>query len=65
MKLGSLPGGASGKDPACQYRRHKKGGVCPWRRAWQTIPSILAWGIPWTEDPDGLQSMSSQRAGHH
>ena len=46
MKLGSLPGGASGKDPACQYRRHKKGGVCPWRRAWQTIPSILAWGIP-------------------
>ena len=26
--------------------------------------SILAWGIPWTEDPGGLQSMGSQRVGH-
>ena len=25
---------------------------------------ILAWRIPWTEDPDGLQSMESQRVGH-
>ena len=23
--------------------------------------SILAWRIPWTEEPDGLQSMGSQR----
>ena len=27
--------------------------------------SILAWKIPWTEEPDGLQSMGSQRAGHN
>ena len=26
--------------------------------------SILAWRISWTEDPDGLQSMRLQRAGH-
>ena len=26
--------------------------------------SILAWDIPWTEEPGGLQSMGSQRAGH-
>ena len=26
--------------------------------------SILAWRIPWTEEPGGLQSMGSQRAGH-
>ena len=26
--------------------------------------SILAWRIPWTEDPDGLQSMGSHSAGH-
>ena len=26
--------------------------------------SILAWKIPWTEGPGGLQSMESQRAGH-
>ena len=26
--------------------------------------SILAWKIPWTEVPDGLQSMGLQRVGH-
>ena len=26
-----------------------------------THPSILAWEIPWTEDPGGLQSMGLQR----
>ena len=26
--------------------------------------SILAWRIPWTEEPGGLQSMGSQRAVH-
>ena len=29
------------------------------------IPSsILAWRIPWTEEPRGPQSMGSQRVGH-
>ena len=27
--------------------------------------SILAWEIPWTEQPGGLQCMASQRAGHN
>ena len=27
--------------------------------------SILAWKIPWTKEPDGLQSMGLQRAGHN
>ena len=27
-------------------------------------PSILAWRIPWTEEPGGLQSMGTQRVGH-
>ena len=26
--------------------------------------NILAWRIPWTEDPGGLQSRGLQRAGH-
>ena len=26
--------------------------------------SILAWRIPWTEEPSGLQSMGSQRVGN-
>ena len=29
-----------------------------------TLSSILAWKVPWTEDPCGLQSMGSQRVGH-
>ena len=27
--------------------------------------SILAWEIPWTEEPGGLQSLESQRVGHY
>ena len=30
-----------------------------------TRPSILAWEIPWTEEPGRLQSLGSQRVGHH
>ena len=29
-----------------------------------THPSILAWRMPWTEEPGGGQSMGSQRVGH-
>ena len=29
-----------------------------------THSSILAWRIPWTEEPGGLQSIGSQRIGH-
>ena len=30
-----------------------------------TYSSILAWRIPWTEEPGGLQSMGSQRVRHN
>ena len=29
-----------------------------------TPSSMLAWRIPWTEEPGGLQSRGSQRVGH-
>ena len=29
-----------------------------------THSSVLAWRIPWTEEPGGLQSMGSQRVRH-
>ena len=29
-----------------------------------THSSILAWRIPWTEEPGGLQSMGSHKVGH-
>ena len=33
-------------------------------KAMATHSSVLAWEIPWTEEPGGLQSMGSQRVGH-
>ena len=36
----------------------------PLEKEMATHSSILAWGIPWTEEPGGLQSMGSQRVGH-
>ena len=33
-------------------------------KAMATHSSILAWIIPWTEEPGRLQSMRSQRVGH-
>ena len=35
----------------------------PLEKGMATHSSILAWRIPWTEEPDRLQSMESQRTG--
>ena len=43
-----FPGGASGKEPACQGRRHRRHqfdpwlGEIPWRREWQPTPIFLS-----------------------
>ena len=37
----------------------------PLEKEMATHPSILAWRIPWTEEPGGLQPMGSQRVGHN
>ena len=36
----------------------------PLEKEMATHSSILAWRIPWTEEPGGLQSMGLQRVGH-
>ena len=36
----------------------------PLEEGMATCSSILAWRIPWTEEPAGLQSLGSQRPGH-
>ena len=36
----------------------------PLEKGRATHCSILAWRIPWTEEPSGLQSMKLQRVGH-
>ena len=37
----------------------------PLEKAMATHSSILAWEVPWTEEPGGLQSMGSQRVRHN
>ena len=37
----------------------------PLEKEMATYSSILAWGIPWTEEPGELQSKGSQRVGHN
>ena len=36
----------------------------PLEKEMATHSSILAWRIPWTEEPGGVQSIGSQRVGH-
>ena len=36
----------------------------PLEEGMATHSSLLAWRIPWTEEPGGLQSMGLQRVGH-
>ena len=63
-----FPGGASGKEPTCQCRRHEKHRFDPWEDPLEeemaTHSGILAWRILWTEEPGGLQSMGWQGVGH-
>ena len=39
-------------------------GKIPLEEDTTTNSSILAWRIPWIEEPGGLQSMESQKVGH-
>ena len=41
------------------------GWINPFEKGMTTHSSILAWRIPWTEEPGGLQSMGSQRVRHN
>ena len=59
-----VPWWLRGKEPACQRRRL---GFDPWVRKTTleeelaSHSSVLAWRIPWTEEPGGLQSVGLQR----
>ena len=56
-----LPRWLSGKESTCQHRRHALGQEDPLEEGIATHSSILAWEIPWTEEPGGLQFMESQK----
>ena len=64
-----FPGSASSQDPTRQCRTHMRCGFGmhwddPLEEGMATHSSLLAWRIPWTEEPGGLQSLGSQREGH-
>ena len=58
------------KPLACQCRRHKRHGLNPWVRKiplekeMATHSSLLAWKVPWAEEPGRWQSIRPQRVGH-
>ena len=57
-----FPGGSDGKE--CAMREtwvRSLGWEDPLEKKTTTHSSILAWKIPWTEEPGELQSMGSQR----
>ena len=63
-----LPRCCSGKVSTCQCRRMKDmssiaGSGDPQEEEMATNSNILAWEIPWTEEPGGLQFMGYQRVG--
>ena len=51
--------------PAMQETRVQSlGQENPLEKAKATLSSVLAWRIPWTEEPGGQQAMGLQRVGH-
>ena len=71
-RLVGLPDSSAGKESTCNAgdRREKEkrvqslGQEDPLREEMATHSIILAWKIPWTEEPGGLQSKGSQRIRH-
>ena len=61
-----FPSGSVGKESSCNAE------TCVWSLGWEdplekgvaTHSSVLAWRIPWAEEPGVLRSMGSQRVGH-
>ena len=61
-----LPGDSDGQESACNagVLGSFLGQKDLLEKGMATHSSILAWRIPWAEEPGGLQSMGLQRVGH-
>ena len=66
LLLLGFPDGSSSKESICNARDagDSLGQEDPLEKKMATHSGILAWEIPWTEEPEELQSMGSQRVGH-
>ena len=62
-----FPGGSEVKVSVCNAGDlgSTPGSEDPLEKEMATHSRILAWEIPWTEGPGGLQSMGLQRVGHN
>ena len=61
-----FPGGSDSKEPTCGATDSGSipgSGISP-GEGMATLSNILGWRIPWTEEPDRLQSMGSQIVRH-
>ena len=68
MIIVGFPDGSMVKNPPARQEPQKMqvqslGQEDPLEGSMATHSSILAWRIPWTEEPGGLQSMGSQKVG--
>ena len=69
----SFPGGSEGTESACKAgdRGSIPGSGRSREKEMATLSSILAWTIPWTEEPGGLQSTGlresdmTEQLNHH
>ena len=64
-----FPGGSAVRNPpAVQDSQETQvpslGWKDPLEEGMEAHPGILAWRIPWKEEPGGLKSMGLQRVGH-
>ena len=59
-----VPGGPMAKTPSAmqETRLRSLGWQDPLEKEMATHSSILAWRIPWTEEPGGLQSTGLQKS---
>ena len=66
-----VPGGTSGKDSACQWRRHKRHSFDPWigkiswRRAWPPTPGFLPGEFHRQSSLEGYSPWGHKRYGHN
>ena len=69
MYMGFLRGSAVKNSPEMQETQEmlvqSLGGEDRLEEGMATHSGMLAWRIPWAEEPGGLQSIESQRVGHN
>ena len=65
-KESGFPGGSDSKESAAMQETWVRylGGEDPLEKEMASHSSILTWKIPWTEEPDRLQSVRLQRVRH-